>query len=146
MAHFTTTLESKASAETVFAYLADFSNTQHWDPSVSEARLLSDPPIAEGSRFEVRLPLLGRELVFEYRITHFDPPRRIVLESELELLRSLDTIEIETMPFGCRLRYDADLRPRGAAYLLDLPLHFAFQISGARSAQGLERALARLVE
>jgi len=145
MAHFTTTIESKASPEAVFAYVADFSNTREWDPSVSEARLLSEPPIAEGSRFEVRLPLLGRELVFEYRITHFEPPCRIVLESEDGLLRSVDTIRIEPMPFGCRLHYDADLRPRGAAYLLDLPLHLAFQISGSRSARGLERALARLV-
>lgn len=143
MAHFTTTIESRLSCEKAFAYLADFSNTAEWDPTVSSARTLTPGPIGEGSRFEVVLPIAGRELRFEYAITRYEPHRRVVLEATSEHLRSVDTIEVEATPDGCRVRYDADLRPLGLAYLLDLPLHLAFQISGSRSARGLAAALAR---
>ncbi len=144
MAHFTTTFDTPASAEATFAFLADFSNVEAWDPSVQRARRLDDPPIREGSRFEVVLSLAGREIPFEYRITRHDPARRVVLEAENEWLRSLDTIDVDPRPRGARVHYDADLRPQGLAYLFDLPLHLAFQIAGARSARGLERALERL--
>jgi hypothetical protein len=144
MAHYTTTIETTASAETSFAYLADFSNTEAWDPTVSRARKLTPDPIGEGALFELFLTLAGRDLRFEYRITRHVPDRLVVLEAETALLRSLDTIEIESRPSGCRVHYDADLRLRGATHLLDLPVHLAFQISGSRSAQGLERALDKL--
>lgn len=144
MAHFCTTFESTAEPAAACRYIADFSNTAAWDPTVVRARTLSPEPVCEGSRFEVVLGLAGREIVFDYRLRRLEPDRLIVLECENDWLRSLDTIEIEPTAGGCRVRYDADLRPRGAAYLLDLPLHLAFQVSGARSAQGLQRALGRL--
>ena len=147
MAHFTTTIETDAPVAAVFRYVADFSNTQSWDPTVSRASRLTTGPLREGSRFEVFLPILGRELRFEYRISDLQLDRRVVLECEHDLVRSLDTIEFEPRRAneeGCLVHYDADLRPRGAAYLLDLPIHLAFQISGARSARGLARELARL--
>ncbi len=145
MAHFTTTFDSPASPATAFAYVADFSNVEAWDPTVSRSRLLTEKPVRLGSRFEVLLPIAGRELRLEYEITRYSPDRIVVLEAETEWLRSLDTIEVE--PYsggGCRVRYDADLRPFGPAYLLDLPLHLAFQLSGERSARGLEQALEEL--
>jgi hypothetical protein len=144
LAHFTTKIETRASAETAFSYLADFANCEAWDPSVSQARKLTPDPIGEGSRFEVCLPFVGRELCLEYTIRRCEPDRILVLEAESDWLRSLDTIEIERRPIGCRIHYDADLRPHGLAYLLDLPLHVAFQVTGARSARGLARALDRL--
>lgn len=143
MAHFTTTIDTGVSAETAFSYLADFSNTAEWDPTVSRARLLTPLPIGEGARFEVVLSLAGRELSFEYQITRFEPNRCVVLDSTTPRLRSVDTIHIESTSTGCRVRYDADLRPLGVAYLIDLPLHLLFQISGARSARGLATALAK---
>lgn len=133
MAHFRTSIETDASAQAAFDYLSDFSNTRHWDPTVEGARTLTPGPIGEGTRFEVRLARPGGSLRFEYIITRFEPSRRLVLEAQTKLLRSLDTIEIEPLAHGCRVRYDADLRLRGAAYLFDLPVHLAFQISGARS-------------
>jgi dehydrogenase/reductase SDR family member 12 len=143
MAHFTTTIETRVKPEEAFVYLADFSNTAHWDPTVVRARALGPGPIGEGSRFEVVLELAGRELPFEYEITRFEPPRELVLVATSSHLRSIDTIRIEPTGEGCRLQYDADLRLIGLFYLFDFPLHLAFQISGARSSRGLERALAQ---
>lgn len=142
MAHFTTTIETRARPEEAFAYLADFSNAAQWDPTVLRAQALGPSPIGEGSRFEVVLSLAGREFSFEYELARFDPIRELVFVSTTAHLRSVDTIRIEPTAAGCRVHYDADLRPLGLLYLLDLPLHLAFQLSGARSAKGLERALA----
>lgn len=145
MAYFTTTLETRASAEATFLYLADFSNAEDWDPNVTRARRISEPPLAEGTRFELFLPLAGRELRFEYQIVRYEPHQLVVLEADNAWLRSLDTIRVERrLNGGARVEYDADLRPRGLAYLFDLPLHLAFQVAGMRSTGGLARALARL--
>jgi hypothetical protein len=145
MAHYTTSIETGAPAEVAFAYLADFSNAQHWDPSVVRAQRLTPEPIDWGSRFEILLGFPGGVTTrLEYRITRFDPNRCIAFEADTKALRCLDTIEIERRAHGCRVHYDADLRLHGAAYLLDLPIHLAFQISGARSVRGLESALAEL--
>ena len=145
MAHFTTTIETRARPDQVFAYLADFSNTAQWDPTVVRARALDPNPIGEGSRFEVVLSLAGRELPFEYALTHFDRDRELVFTSSTVHFRSVDTIRIDATGARCRVRYDADLRPLGTLYLFDLPIHLVFQFSGARSARGLERALAKQV-
>lgn len=144
MAHFTTTIQTGAKPEDVFAYLADFSNTAQWDPTVVRSRALGQNPIGEGSRFEVVVAVVGRELVFDYEITRFKAPRELIFTSISPYLRSVDTIRIEPTKDGCLVRYDADLRPLGALYVLDLPLHVLFQISGARSAKGLEQGLAQL--
>ena len=144
MAHFRTSIDSPASAEAAFDYLADFSNAERWDPTVSRADRTTSKPIGEGARFEVCLGSPAGEVQLDYRITRFEPNRCIVFEAETKILRSLDTIEIESRGEGCRVHYDADLRPRGLAYVFDLPIHLAFQVSGARSVKGLERALAKL--
>lgn len=145
MAHFQTTLDTPASPKLAFEYLADFSNARLWDPGVSAGRRLDAGPIGEGSRFEIELDLAGTTSTFEYVILHHEPDRRLVLQAETPRIRSLDTITIEPRrDGGSRVGYDADLRAKGALHALDLPLHLAFQVIGARAARGLERALAKL--
>ncbi len=141
MAHFETTLDTRAKSDAAFEYLADFSNARDWDPSVTDARRIGSGPIGPGSRFELELALAGQTLHFEYEIQRYEPNRLLVFCSESERLRSLDTIEIQARSWGCRVHYDADLRLAGAYYLFDPVVHLAFQVSGARSARGLEKAL-----
>ena len=144
MAHFRTEIDSRASVSEAFSYVADFSNTRFWDPTVVRARKKSRGPIQEGTRFEVVLSLAGREIEFDYEVIVHERDRRIVLRAETDLLRSTDTIEFESRKNGSRIVYDADLRLLGAAYLFDLPTHLLFQFSGANSAKGLARALDEL--
>lgn len=141
MAHFETTLDTRAKADVAFDYLADFSNAREWDPSVTAATRIGSEPIGPGTRFALELALAGRTLHFEYEIQRYEPNRLLVFCSESERLRSLDTIEIQARSWGCRVRYDADLRLAGSYYLFDPIVHLAFQVSGARSARGLEQAL-----
>lgn len=141
MANFRTQIKTRAGVGKAFAYLEDFSNARFWDPTVVRATRRSRGPIQEGSRFEVVVSLAGKELEFDYEVITHERNRRLVLRAETDRLRSTDTIEFEPRKKGCRVTYDADLRLLGAAYLFDLPVHLAFQISGANSVRGLARAL-----
>ena len=65
----------------------------------------------------------------------------LVFRADEPWFRSLDTIGFAARPGGTEIRYDADLRLGGLAFLLDPLVHLGFQLSGKRSADGLRRAL-----
>jgi uncharacterized protein YndB with AHSA1/START domain len=141
MAYYRAQLEVCRPIDEVFAYLADFSNTQDWDPGVVSARRRGDGPVAVGTRFEVVTKFFGQELPLDYQVVQYDPPSRVVLEAENDNLRSVDTITFEKTARGTRLIYDANLTPKGIRYLGDFALHLVFQWIGRRALVGLRTAL-----
>jgi len=142
MAHFHATFEVDRPIEEVFAEVADFSRTENWDPTVRHSRRLDGPgPIRLGSAFEVTVDTPGRPLTLTYEVTELRAPDRVVFEAEGSWLRARDTISLTKAAGSTRLEWDATLSLHGLAYLLDLPLHLAFQWTGARSLRGLEEAL-----
>jgi carbon monoxide dehydrogenase subunit G len=151
MARYATELTVDIAPETAFAYLARFSSAEEWDPGVVEASMVSDEPVALGSRFLVVTEQAGRKLPLTYEIVEFDPPHRVALLAESSRIRSFDTITVTpatTTPSGagCRVRYDADLQVRGPLrWIADPVLHVLFARIGDRAAKGLADALERLV-
>ncbi len=143
MANYRAELEVARPIDEAFAYLADFANTEQWDPGVVRADRLTPGPIGTGTAFEVVSDFLGREVPLTYRIVQYEAPTRLMLEAENETLRSVDTVTFEKTPSGTRLVYEANLTLKGLRYLADLALHVAFQIVGRRALGGLETALAR---
>jgi hypothetical protein len=145
MAHFETVIRTRAPLAEAFAYLSDFSNAERWDPSVATAERVGKGASRKGSRFVLRMkaPPLGPALRLDYTLTRYERNKVLEFSSEGRAFRSHDTITFEPVADGegCVVRYDADLRPRGVWYLLDLPLHLGFQVSGHASAAGLRRAL-----
>lgn len=141
MAHYRDTVESTRPQEATFAYMADFSNVREWDPTVAGAHALQETEPALGSRFFVRVHWLGRDLPLTYEIVEFEPPRRLVLRAENATTVSEDTVEIETHGEGSTLTYDASVRLKGAARLLDPLLGLAFKRLGDNAAAGLRREL-----
>jgi len=144
MAHFHAELEIDRPIEEVFATVVDFSRTEQWDPTVRQARRLDGPgPIAVGSEYDVRVDTPGRALRLTYAVAELRAPERVVFEAESQWLRARDAIELHKAGAGTLLVWDATLSLHGLAYLLDLPLHLAFQWSGARSLEGLRGTLLR---
>ncbi len=141
MAYYRAQLDVRRPIDEVFAYLADFSNTEAWDPGVRSAKKCGEGPVAVGTEFEVVSSFLGQELPLTYRVLQLDPPNRIVLEAENDSLRSVDTITFEKTDRGTRLVYDANLALKGFRYLADPALHLAFQWIGHRALDGLRAAL-----
>ena len=145
MAQYRTTVESTWSPEDAFDYLADFGNTWHWDPSVARTRKLGDDPVGYGSAFLVVTRFRGREVELQYRITEYQPGRRVVMTAETPRLRSVD--EVTFAPSGTGrgtcVTYDAELTLKGPYRLADPLLQRAFNRLGDAAAAGLERELNR---
>lgn len=144
MARYVATVPSSRSADDTFAYLADFSSTQEWDPGVLRGRRLDDGPPDVGSRFEITVRSLGRESSLVYEITEYDAAdRRVVLRGTNALVVSLDEISVVPQTGGgSAVTYDADLRLRGPLRLFDPVLRLSFKDLGDKAAAGLRSTLA----
>jgi carbon monoxide dehydrogenase subunit G len=147
MARYTATIDVPVPIEDAFDYLAEFSSTQEWDPGVSEAEMLTPAPVALGSQFRVVAGVAGRKVPLTYEITNYDRPHRVTVRAENSSTISEDTITFTsvtgTSADGDHLsvRYDADLRLKGAYRLLEPVIALLFKGIGDRAAAGLRAAL-----
>lgn len=140
MARYVTTIPSRRSPADTFAYMADFSNVAEWDPSVLRAAHLDGDAVRQGARFEVAVGFLGREVALTYELVEYDAAaRRAVLRGSNATTISVDTI---TVADDAAVTYDATLRLRGPAQLLDPLVQLAFRRLGDNAADGLRRVLA----
>jgi hypothetical protein len=130
------------SVEEAFDFLADFSRTAEWDPTVVEARRLTPGKVRLGSSFRVSVCFLGRAVPLEYRITEFERPSRLVLSGGDTSLRSIDEITFVSRPGGTRLTYEARLELTGIRRLADPILDVLFQRIGRLAVRGLRERLA----
>lgn len=69
-------------ADEVFAFLSNIGNLPRWQSGVVRAEQTSPGPIGVGSTARVERRLLGQQLDADLRVTAFEPPRHIVLETE----------------------------------------------------------------
>lgn len=143
MARYVASVETSWDREEAFAYLAEFSNVSEWDPGIPRARLLSGAPLAPDARYEVVSAFMGRETTMVYETVEVEAPRRILLRSEISSLTSLDELTFDVRPEGGTIvTYDADLRMKGAARLLELPMRLLFNRIGDKARNGLRERLA----
>ena len=86
--------------EALFHYLADFTSTRNWDPSVTdglllpESRLLPNGPIDVGSQFELQFKIGWSISQFDYKIIEYAPPHQLTLISEGRGYTIYDHIQI----------------------------------------------------
>ncbi len=141
MAHYRTTVSSKWDVTTAFTYMADFSNSATWDPGVVSAHRVSPGEVGLGSTFELLASFNGRQLPLTYEVTAFDPPHRVVLRAQTDMVISLDEITFSSTDRGTDVTYDADLRTRGWFKLAAPVVALMFQRLGDRARAGLQREL-----
>lgn len=144
MANYNATLETRLPAETVFAYLSDFSNTKEWDPSTVHAERVDDGPIGKGSEFRLVAAFLGRESAITYRTVEYDPPNAVAFRGENRTVVSRDRIAITGAGGGTRITYDAELTLKGLLKIADPVLAAAFKRVGDRALAGMRATLARM--
>jgi len=121
--------------------MAEFENVADWDPGVVEADRIGSGELGVDSRFRLIVSFAGQKLPLEYRITEFEPPRRVLLVAETATLRSVDEVTVERTPKGATVSYDADLRLIGPLRLFNPALALVFNRVGDRAAAGLRREL-----
>jgi hypothetical protein len=121
--------------------MADFSNAAQWDPGVTSSHRLDAGPVGLGSQFDLTVPFAGRAKTLRYRITEFEPGRRVTFTATTSMLRSVDTLTFELRPAGCEMTYDADLRLSGLAAIANPLLALAFRRIGDRARESLRQKL-----
>jgi hypothetical protein len=137
MARYVDAIDLPIPIEEAFAYLADFSHTAEWDPSVVAAENVTEGPVGPGSRFQVTVRFAATNLSLVYEIVEFEPPNRLVLEGGNESFRSIDEISFVPRGDGTRVTYEARIELTGLRRLADPLLGLAFQRIGQLAARGL---------
>jgi hypothetical protein len=141
MARYVTTIHSTLPVAEAFAYMADFSNARHWDPSVETATRPSTEPVDDGATFDLVVRFAGRKVPMRYAIVSYDEPRLVVLEARQPTFVSRDTITVAPDGEGSSVHYDALLEFKGAGRLLDPLLQLIFNRTGDKAAGGMRAAL-----
>jgi len=151
MAQYQATIVAPVPISDAFDYLARFSSTAEWDPGVHDAEMVTPEPVGMGSAFRVVTSFAGRKLPLRYEITEFDRPYKVTVRAENGSTISEDTItftttdrrEVDGVEVGSQteVRYDADLRLKGAFRVLDPVIGLLFNRIGDRAAGGLRAAL-----
>lgn len=134
-------IETPLPVEDAFAFVADFANSQHWDPGVATSQRIDDGPVGLGARYRLGVRMRGRVAPMEYRITTFEAPRRVVLTGEGSGVSAVDEIRFEPTSKGTRIDYTADIRLGGWMRLIQPLVGGAFEKIAKDALGGMQRAL-----
>ena len=134
-------IETPLPIDETFAYVADFANSQEWDPGVATAVRLDTGPVRVGSRYRLGVRMGGRVAPMEYRISAFEPSRRVVLAGQGSGVRATDTISFEAHGGGTRIDYTAEIHLTGWMRLLEPFVGGAFAKIGRDARDGMQRTL-----
>lgn len=134
-------IETALPPEAAFAFVADFANSMDWDPGVATSEGLDDGPARVGSRYRLGVRLAGRVAPMEYRITVFEPSRRVVLAGAGSRVSAVDEIRFTAAGSGTRIDYTADIRLGGVLRLVQPFLGGQFARIGHEALTGMKRTL-----
>ena len=127
--------------EAAFDYIADFANSQQWDPGTTASRRLDEGPVGSGARYGLTVRMGGRTAPMEYRISDFERPRRVVLVGSGSNVDAVDEIRFEEAGDGTIVDYTADIRLGGLLRLAEPFLGSTFEKIGRDAAAGMDAAL-----
>jgi uncharacterized protein YndB with AHSA1/START domain len=99
--------------ENVFDTLADLRKEPQWNSGVSSAELLSDEPIASGSRFRI----VNNGTPYDVTIQTYDRPSLLVFEASGKPDLTI-TYALTPISDGTELASELDFRPTGAFKVL----------------------------
>lgn len=130
------------SPEQTFEYLADFSTAAEWDANTKSSDLISGDPLSEGAEYKVVTEFAGRDLTLTYRTAELERPGRIVFHSGTAVADIEDVILIAPDGSGSKVSYEANIKPKSIAIVLDPVFSLIFKRVGDRAAKSLKETLA----
>ncbi|OBC04189.1 polyketide cyclase [Mycobacterium sp. 852013-50091_SCH5140682] len=129
--------------EAAFAYLADFTTTEQWDPGTVRTERVSGDGGA-GTRYANTSRFAGRTSDLSYVVTALTPGERIELRGENASVVAHDTVTVAAQPDGCLVTYQVAFAFKGWLRWFEPLLRIAVANLLDKGAQGLDRELARL--
>lgn len=137
-------VQTTAPVDQVFAFLADFTTTEQWDPGTVHTRRVSGDG-GDGTTYANTSRFLGRETELTYVVTEHRPDEVITLRGENKTVIAHDTMTFTaTADGGTQVRYEADFQLKGWARLTAPLLAPAFAKLGNDGAHEMQRVLDRL--
>ncbi len=94
----------------VFAFVADLSNEQRWQPEIKEVTVTSPGPLQAGSTFREVRHTLGQEFVWDMRVTDYAAPSRICIASEGAATPYRGCRLFDPVPSGTRVTEQSEVR------------------------------------
>ncbi len=137
-------IEVATPIDRAFAYLADFTTTNQWDPGTVTTTLLAGNG-GVGTTYANISTFLGQRSELTYTVIELQPDERLVLRGVSPTLVAVDTLTFaSTATGGTRLTYAADFTFSGLGRFVVPLLAPAFKRFGDRAAEGLRSHLDRL--
>ena len=136
------TVETALPLGETFAFLADFANSQVWDPGTVSARRRGSGPVQVGARYDLVVKAGRGTAPMTYEIVTLEPDRQVVLVGDGRQVHARDDIRFAALPAGgTRVDYTADLTLKGWMRLLAPFLGGTFRKIGTDARDGMQRAL-----
>lgn len=129
----------------VYAYLADFTSSEQWDPGTVETTLVEGDG-GVGSRYHNRSVFRGKETELTYVTVDLLQDRLVVMRGENATVIAQDTMSISPGADGTGsvLVYEADFTFKGLARLATPFLRGPLKKLGDEAEEALNRELPRL--
>ena len=113
MRHVERSADLPVAPERAFAFLADLDNLPRWQSGVRRAEQLTPGPIAVGSTARVVTEILGQDVEADLRVTELDPPRRLVMATEVAGIKVDAILTLEPRDGGSRATFGMDIAGGG---------------------------------
>ncbi len=96
----------------VFAFLADLEKLPEWQAGVTRAERTSPGEMAAGATAVIVRDVMGKPVEAPLTVTHYEPPRRFAIGSEISGVRAHATLDFEPMDDGqsTALRFAMEIR------------------------------------
>ena len=146
MAELHEVVETRLPLERAFEFIADFSNSERWDPGTAWSRPVGAPRPAVGTAYELGVRMGRRVAKMEYRIVELQPNSRVVLKGSGSNVEATDDIRFERTPAGTRIDYRADIRLTGMLRLVSPFAGGAFAKIGRDARDGMQATLDALAD
>lgn len=135
------TIDTSLPIDETFAFVADFANCPQWDPNTVTSERIDPGPVGLGARYRLGVRQRGSVVPMEYRVSAWEPGRRVVLVGAGSNVRATDEISFQSIPTGTRVDYTADISLTGWMRLVEPFVGGAFRTIARDAAAGMQRAL-----
>jgi carbon monoxide dehydrogenase subunit G len=134
-------IDTSLPIDEAFAFIADFANCSAWDPNTVTSERIDPGPVGVGARYALGVRQRGSIVPMEYRVSAWEPGRRVVLDGEGSNVRATDEIRFEATATGTRVDYTADISLTGWMRLAAPLAGGAFAKIAKDAAAGMQRTL-----
>ncbi len=101
------TVEVDRPVADVFAYLADFTHTEQWDPGTVRTTRTDQGPLGVGARFHNVSEFRGRRTELDYRLMRFDQDEHLTFTGTNRTVTATDDLALRATATGTRITYRA---------------------------------------